>query len=317
MWLAKHQETRQVVGSYCVIPLRIKIGMDTVLGSLSLNTMTHPDYRKQGIFTTLAELTFQSCAEQDIHLTIGVSNLNTYFGFIKALGFSDTGTRLVLGKPLIVAPLLGKHIYSPRLRTIAAWLLSAPAQLLFPPVHPRQQKGLQIVELESFDARFDDLWNRVMTQRPNMILRDSLYLNWRFVQCPSRRYIIFAASRDDALQAYIVLRFLYSARLGCRVGYIVDLVVASQPDAHETCRQLVYMAEQRARAEEVALLLARFPSDTVAANGLLRSGYRNIPRKFLGRLDAIVIRCHTEAIVPAQVQRISDWYFTDGDNDAP
>ena len=61
MWLARHRETGQLAGSYTVIPLQVKIAEQEVTGSLSLNTMTHPDFRKQGIFTNLAEQTFASC----------------------------------------------------------------------------------------------------------------------------------------------------------------------------------------------------------------------------------------------------------------
>ena len=45
----------RIIGQYAVIPTRFSVQGKETLFALSCDTMIHPDYRKQGIFTTLAD----------------------------------------------------------------------------------------------------------------------------------------------------------------------------------------------------------------------------------------------------------------------
>lgn len=55
---------------------------------LSLNTATHPDFQGKGLFTRLAEATYQAGAEAGIAGVYGVANANSTPGFLRKLGFS-------------------------------------------------------------------------------------------------------------------------------------------------------------------------------------------------------------------------------------
>lgn len=54
---------------------------------LSLNTATHPDYQGRGLFTRLAELTYEAGAAEGAGLVYGVANANSTPGFLRKLGF--------------------------------------------------------------------------------------------------------------------------------------------------------------------------------------------------------------------------------------
>lgn len=54
---------------------------------LSLNTATHPDYQGRGLFTRLAEATYEAGADERIGLVYGVANANSTPGFVRKLGF--------------------------------------------------------------------------------------------------------------------------------------------------------------------------------------------------------------------------------------
>lgn len=73
---------------YVCIPTRIKLYGRELRALLSLNTATHPDYQGKGLFTKLAELTYQDGAEAGFECVFGVANANSTPGFVRKLGFT-------------------------------------------------------------------------------------------------------------------------------------------------------------------------------------------------------------------------------------
>lgn len=80
------------VAYYGVIPMRLSVNRETVLAAQSCDTMTHPDFRGKGLFTELAQRTFQLAIEKGIHFVFGFPNQNSYPGFINKLDFSHAQT---------------------------------------------------------------------------------------------------------------------------------------------------------------------------------------------------------------------------------
>ena len=101
-WLYRDNPAGVVVGTdawdgprlaahYACIPAAAGLeGRDrTVL--LSLNTATHPDYQGRGLFTRLAEATYDAGERYGHALVYGVANANSTPGFLRKLGFSLAG----------------------------------------------------------------------------------------------------------------------------------------------------------------------------------------------------------------------------------
>ena len=87
---------------YATVPARWSYGNKEVRGLLSLNTATHPAHQRKGLFTQLAEKTYQSAKDQDFTFVLGVANQNSFPGFVHKLGFKHLGAldvRLSLGLP--------------------------------------------------------------------------------------------------------------------------------------------------------------------------------------------------------------------------
>ena len=111
-WLYRDNPAGPVVGfdawdggrlaaHYACVPANAMVdGRDrTVL--LSLNTATHPDYQGRGLFTRLAESTYDAGARSGHALVYGVANANSTPGFLRKLGFSNAGpldARVGLGR---------------------------------------------------------------------------------------------------------------------------------------------------------------------------------------------------------------------------
>lgn len=97
----------ELVGHYVTIPVQYKLKSEVVKGLLSLNTATHPEHQGKGLFTKLAERTYETGANQGYQFVIGVANQNSTHGFSNKLGFK-----------LIAQLAVDIFIGSPKLRTV-------------------------------------------------------------------------------------------------------------------------------------------------------------------------------------------------------
>jgi hypothetical protein len=77
----------ELVGHYACIPTYINLKGNKVKGLLSLNTMTHPEFRNKGLFLNLAKKTYSLGEKLGYECIYGVSNKNSTYGFVNKLGF--------------------------------------------------------------------------------------------------------------------------------------------------------------------------------------------------------------------------------------
>lgn len=82
-----YTEKGELVAHYAAIPIKMIIGGKTELGLLSLDTATHPNHQGKGLFTKLANLTYNYARKEDYKFVIGVANINSTPGFLKKLDF--------------------------------------------------------------------------------------------------------------------------------------------------------------------------------------------------------------------------------------
>ena len=64
-------DNNKLIGLYAVIPMNLQVQKKLVKSALSVNTMTHPDYERQGIFTRLAEEVYEKCQREDFKFVYG------------------------------------------------------------------------------------------------------------------------------------------------------------------------------------------------------------------------------------------------------
>ena len=76
----------RLVGQYTISPRKLRCSGAQRLGALSLDTMTDPDYGRQGIFTASAEACYARLVEHDFACVYGFPNANSIHGFEKRLG---------------------------------------------------------------------------------------------------------------------------------------------------------------------------------------------------------------------------------------
>jgi GNAT superfamily N-acetyltransferase len=76
-----------LAATYVCVPVTMLVDGDRRRALLSLNTATHPGYQGRGLFTKLAERTFEAAVEEGFSLVYGVANASSTPGFVRKLGF--------------------------------------------------------------------------------------------------------------------------------------------------------------------------------------------------------------------------------------
>lgn len=77
----------ELAAHYVCVPGKFIINGKIERTLLSLNTATHPKHQGKGLFTKLAEKTYEAGIQLGFHSVHGVANANSTPGFIRKLGF--------------------------------------------------------------------------------------------------------------------------------------------------------------------------------------------------------------------------------------
>ncbi len=302
------EDRDRIVGQYAVIPTRFHVQGKETRFALSCDTMIHPDYRRQGLFTALARDVYQRLeSEAGITTVWGFPNAVSLTGFTRHLDW-----RLLTTFPLRVAPLrpfamLRGHLPVKREQGKTPSAHEGNQRAISTDVIP----GLRIESIPpgtGFDEAFDALWKRKQGLAPVIQVRNAAYLNWRYMAIPAFGYRAFSVRSDQRLLGYLVIR---TVRLtGHFFGALTDLFPFPIRDAFTT-RRLFRFARDTLKAEGVEFMTCLHswadPSFFKSAGLRTMPGLLN-PRKW-----------HFGArFAPQDAPRLDpprNWYLTYGDTD--
>jgi len=270
IWLAEHND--KIVGQYAMIPIIINISDDVDTSAHSVDTMTHPDYRYQGIFETLAKKTYAEAAKEGIHIVYGFPNKNSHPGFIKKLSWFDISSLKTMIKLVN-----WEHIVERRIRNKLLSRLATPAislvfsKLLFRTQQNPKLPGLTITQISSFDERINEFWPRVSSQYPIMVVRDKDYLNWRYVTVPDVDYTIYTAEKAGEIHGYTVFQCLQQEQ--GRTCVIFDILAQSEHIAQCLISKVIEQCKQ----EQVDSIFCNMIANKIYLRAFRRNGFMSIP----------------------------------------
>lgn len=259
-----------LAGHYAVVQAMLSIDGKEVRSGLDVTTMTHPDYRGRGLFRTLAKASYERSAQSGLEIVWGFPNRNSHRGYTQDLGWVDIWE-------------------IPTLR------LSLPPRVNLPLV------SSSVVQVPSFDRRFDCLWEEVKFDYYVIARRDSEYLHWRYASNPKGQYRILVCQYGPNLLGYAVFK-RYMNEL-----QVVDLLV--KEDIEIGLQLLSEIA--RIGVEESAEAVSLWLNVTHPLHRALeRLGFENgAPVTYFAGLIL------GEDTLDRQVYDYRNWYITMGDSD--
>lgn len=99
-FIAVADDSGRIVGQYALWPTKLRLDRSVIAGAQSLDTMTHPDYRGQGMFVRLAEACMDYAAREGIEALYGFPNENSFPGFVRRLDWDHTGNTSIWVRPI-------------------------------------------------------------------------------------------------------------------------------------------------------------------------------------------------------------------------
>ena len=162
----------RVAAFYGLLPERYTVGGEATTIYQSMDTMTHPDFQRRGLFVKTARTTFNHVLAQLGHLRlIGVAGENSYPGFVNKLGWKNIEKF--------------RYVFASRPLFRARTTLVKRVDLELAPI--------ERVEEGRFDAYFA---RREASPLPISPVLSVAYLNWRTFDHPYEKYEVIEMSED-------------------------------------------------------------------------------------------------------------------------
>jgi GNAT superfamily N-acetyltransferase len=213
----------KLVGQYAVQPIRMQVDGRKALWCISLDTVTHTEYRRQGIFTTLTSHLYERIADR-VEVVYGFPNEESSAGFYGRLGWTVLEPHPKLVR---IGELPGRARSHPLLR-VASPLLGGAVAALATPVRlgllAARTTGFEVIVDDRAPKDTDDLWQRVAEQSGIRVLSDRLWFEWRYDRHPTFEYRYVAIRRKGRLEGLAVIRPPQAGQEN-RFGYLMDFMI--------------------------------------------------------------------------------------------
>lgn len=271
------------------------------------DVMTHPDWRKRGLFSALDAAARARTKELGWPVLFGLPNARSAHIFLE-LGWKRVGTIRTLTNVLAAdAGARAVRARDGRLHALLAPLSAWRSRRARARLRARAAGRFRVRAIDAFPPEVQELSRQVERDFALMVRRDRTWLEWRFLKTPSRLHRAFEVVDETGdFRGYVVLQ---PPRAGECVGWIADLLVRGD--------------EARAAAIEAAFeLLQRAGASVVNASAIDGSWWAGVlhdagfaPARKDAELAVIAYVHDAEHPLARAALDASAWYLTDGDRD--
>lgn len=212
--------SERIVGALGSTAARLKTGQQIWVGGWDGDYFVEKDYRKGNTLFRLVKLAAQLKQEQGMDFSFGVPVEDMKKISVTILNSKEIGRVRKFVKVLNVEPFISERLKK-------KWPVWAAAQVgnaigcLFSLPWTWGKSRYSVREIDHFDDSFDCFWSEIADKLPVGFVRDTEYLNWRFVAIPGIKYKILKAEDKGRVLGYCVLRVRGDT---FRRGYIMDIV---------------------------------------------------------------------------------------------
>jgi GNAT superfamily N-acetyltransferase len=304
MWIAENDEG--IVGYDSAVCMEMKLGESQVTGIIGVDTMTHPQYRRQGIYITLRRKRDAEFENRGIKLAYGFGGKGEAHPIGKRhFGSQDIHTTSVLIRSLKWHNLMESRTQNRILTRLGVFGGSVLQGTIYRIKKMAVPSGLMIRKAPKFDERIDDFWSEISRRYQIMLVRNRAFLNWRYVDIPDIEYSILLAEKDGKIVGYLVFRTLWWERVN--VSVIFDILAES----HNIAQCLVMGAVRHAQEDDADLVYCSMMADRQVIGSLRNNGF--MPLRFASHT-------FTSDFIAADIPREfvlnpKNWYAQIGDSD--
>jgi len=299
----------EIIAHYAVCPIRIIIDKEQKLGTVSLDTMVHPEYQGLGLFTKLASRLYESIASQGMILTYGFPNKNSFHGFTKKLFWSDLTDNLqIYVRVLRVDRFLQNHLKPQILSSLGCPIAKNVIGAFNRIKKVEKPKVFKSLHCDNISDNIDELWNRTISNTHISVIRNKDYLTWRYLQNPGDKYHVINTYDKQTLVGCAILKIL--ERFGLKIGFIAEIL--TDPSKPESINEL--LLESMSYYEEQGVdMVACLSLEKMTLNARLKkNGFIRVPKIAYPQDFHFCILAHDNK---EYITNSDNWIISWGDND--
>lgn len=222
VWLAR--DSGRIVGHMGAQVTRLKVSQDEITTAWFVDTMVLDAYRSKGVG---AQILLQ--AEEDMPMALSLGQTAEVRRILDSLGWKQVcplKIHMFMNEP--------RKVFKGKLPLGADWLAAG-----YFGWNPSRQRGLQgsrnskirLRRVARFDSTHDELWNEMRQGVACAGVRDSGFLNWKYIEQPGQHYDCWEVWHTDKLIGVLVTKIEVPSRAyGYRRLHWVDVVCRLEPD---------------------------------------------------------------------------------------
>lgn len=265
---------------------RWESGERSVEAVRAVDTATHSDFRRKGVFSALTKSLLTSCGEQGVSFVFNTPNPRSQAGYLKM------GWTTVARIPLMVRPLRPFRL----LASIKRLRDSSGGHRLSEDGMPTVDDFLRSKTAEVLCAEGPSPESRYHTSQSRE------YLTWRYLRVPHIRY--HAVWQDSSPSAALI--FGIKERSGLREIVVTEVLVGADPAGR---RQAARLLRRMCRDVEGDYAAASSPRNSPQSRALVRAGF--FPVGGLG--PNLCVRPLQDRPLQPDPARLSSWHCSIGD----
>ena len=269
------EQEGKIIVHFAVIPHRLRVFGEDVLGSHSIGSMVVPEYQGKGLIKFVADKQFEEVAKRKIAFSYGFPNLLAYDLHKKLMGYND----------VIQISTMEKQTTAKRTRKKES---SAKAKFL---------------PIKRFDDSVDVLWDRAKDDYKISVIRDAAFLNWRYLERPDQKYYAFGLYEDNALAGYVILKLYKDSEI--LKGHIIDIFSLS--GRKDIALSLIEESERFFIENKTNVQSTWVTGSALYNEILLTRGFKPV------RPRPLICRLNFDQEKYGRVLDGKNWYFTMGD----
>jgi len=253
----------QLVGLRIFMRWRFTTGNTTVRAVRAVDTVTHPEYRRYGVFSALTNKAVEQAKNEGVDLIFNTPNNQVLPGYLK-LGWNYVSAIRplvkVLNYPRFVAGLL-------RSRNKRQSSQQLSGEQIF------RHRPTSMEEFLSHSEALEELLHHHNQKRDGNLFTDQSlnYLRWRYSEYPYANYAVLPQEKDGKISGIIIMR--PNARFGLKEAVLDELLL------HTPDEDLAFsLLNDMKRYVSADYIIAYFPHGSFERHILRRYGFHQVPR---------------------------------------
>ncbi len=288
-------ESGQIAGLRAFMQWGLKFGQRNVRAVRAVDTSTHPNFRRMGIFSTLTKKVVEDVTEDGVDLIFNTPNQLSMPGYLK-MGWHYVGALQPMIKVLNYPRFAwGLANYKLKVNNAERYSEDSFFKGHVDDVGMLLKDENPLNELISRSAALNDTDDRLVT------VRSAEYLGWRYADHPNLTYYSVNLENNGELLGSAIFRT--NTRFGLKEIVLTELLVARPDD--KLCGEII---KQIISAVKADYMVAYFKEGSFVKQTLRKNGFRPVPK--MG-MDFTSRRLNSNIKVDPYI--LDNWDLTIGD----